>query len=538
MQVHLSTNLLHPAGEANAKCAGISDAGATGGFFSEMGQILNRHESNNGVPQDEMPSVTSANSGRRTSAKSESEATAHSRQSPGAGSRESHHLPDSGPDPVRAIDEAGSVTPETQSAVHVPGKSGSMAPAAGIESALGQENESESADAAVVSSASGNPQPALPPDQSANAGEILQPQKAGSTDQHAMNESAATGAFEDATTAGPCSGKPIPAANSPAVDSRRDPEDHLIENGGQQQRNVLARISAPMMHAGAETAAMKMQQVQAQNAPVNVDHLAAANSELSEAPESGDSVSPEGVTKNSPKAVRRTTESPDTSGASADQNQLVYKPVPGAVMRNQPEPGQMDPRPPQSSAAERQSPMQPVPASSYQLSGESAAATLALPAQPSTTHAAEAVFQLANQIRMQVRDGKGEICIRLNPDSLGRLEIRAENTGSGVWARISTESNTVKSYLDNNLQVLQQALQDQGLRIDRIHIIFQDASDSQSSSGFSAQFGHTGSGQNGREAQSSSGKASPSIPNTVDEAVPDPASWLALNPDNRFYTVA
>jgi len=85
---------------------------------------------------------------------------------------------------------------------------------------------------------------------------------------------------------------------------------------------------------------------------------------------------------------------------------------------------------------------------------------------------------------------------------------------------------------------LQQTLQDQGLKIDRIHIIFQDASDFQSSSGFSAQFGHAGTGQNGREPKLSSGESGSSPINPTEEAILDRASWLALNPNNRFYTVA
>jgi flagellar hook-length control protein FliK len=124
------------------------------------------------------------------------------------------------------------------------------------------------------------------------------------------------------------------------------------------------------------------------------------------------------------------------------------------------------------------------------------------------------------------------------PDSLGHLEISAENTNNGLSARISTESNAVKSYLENNLQVLQQTLQDLGLKIDRIHIIVQDALSSQSSSDFSAQYGHTGSGQDGRAPKPSSGKPGSSPANPLDGVVLDATSWLAMNPNNRFHTVA
>jgi hypothetical protein len=230
--------------------------------------------------------------------------------------------------------------------------------------------------------------------------------------------------------------------------------------------------------------------------------------------------------------------SADQTNASADQGQTAYKSVLWTAMHGKAEQEQTHPGQPSLSAAERQSQVQSVFASSPAQNGESAGAVSASPAQSSTPHAPEFVLQLADQIHIQIRDGKGEIRIQLKPDSLGRLEIRAENTIHGVAVRISTESSAVKSYLENNLQLLQQTLQDQGLKIDRIHIVVQDAFDSQSSSGFTAQFGHTGSGQNGKEPQFSSGKSGLSPVNPIEEGVLDPASWLALNPNNRFYTVA
>ncbi|MBN1571467.1 MAG: flagellar hook-length control protein FliK [Acidobacteria bacterium] len=162
----------------------------------------------------------------------------------------------------------------------------------------------------------------------------------------------------------------------------------------------------------------------------------------------------------------------------------------------------------------------------------------AFPPSAPATQSRELVFQLADHIRVQLREGKGEIRIQLKPDLLGRIEIKAETTGSGVTARIATESESVKSYLENNLQLLQQTLNDQGLRVDRIHIIVQDALDSRSSSGFGAQLGHSGSGRNSHNPDVSSNVSESGIRAPMDEITLDPQSWLALNPGNRFYTVA
>jgi len=160
------------------------------------------------------------------------------------------------------------------------------------------------------------------------------------------------------------------------------------------------------------------------------------------------------------------------------------------------------------------------------------------PTSASAAQPQEFLFQLADQIRIQLRDGREEIRIQLKPDSLGRLDINVETTVNGVTARIATESSSVKSYLENNLQILQQTLQDQGLRVDRIHIVVQDAFDSRSASGFSAPFGHPGPGQEGREARSHAPSSSSSTLSASEEITIDPITWLALNPNSRFYTVA
>jgi flagellar hook-length control protein FliK len=148
------------------------------------------------------------------------------------------------------------------------------------------------------------------------------------------------------------------------------------------------------------------------------------------------------------------------------------------------------------------------------------------------------IFQLAEQIQVQLRNGKGEIRIQLKPESLGRLEIRAESANGGVVARIATESSQVKGYLENNLSFLQQALQGQGLRIDRIHIVIQNGFDFQSASGFTTQFGHAGSGHHGDGSHSSARVVGLSSSNQSEEITVDPAAWIALNPNVSFHTVA
>ncbi len=160
------------------------------------------------------------------------------------------------------------------------------------------------------------------------------------------------------------------------------------------------------------------------------------------------------------------------------------------------------------------------------------------PVQTMTAQPRELIQQIAERIQIQLRDGKSEIVVQLKPDSLGRLEIRAESTSSGVVARITTESGSVKGYLESNLHLLQQTLQDQGLKVDRIHIIVQDGFNSQSSPGYASQFGHTGSGHTGSEPHKSSETPGNVAANQPEEVVVDSTTWVSLNPNTRFHTVA
>lgn len=149
-------------------------------------------------------------------------------------------------------------------------------------------------------------------------------------------------------------------------------------------------------------------------------------------------------------------------------------------------------------------------------------------------HSSDFITQIAERMQIQLRDGKGEIRIQLKPDSLGRLEIAAENTSHGVVARIVAESSTVKTYLEGNLHSLQQALQDQGLRVDRIQVTVQENNGFQSSSGHAGGPGQSGSGNHGK----GNGRFTDNPENYPDELTVDVAAWIRLNPNSRFYTIA
>jgi flagellar hook-length control protein FliK len=147
------------------------------------------------------------------------------------------------------------------------------------------------------------------------------------------------------------------------------------------------------------------------------------------------------------------------------------------------------------------------------------------------------VYELAERIQVLLRDGKGEIRIQLKPEHLGNLEIKAETGGNGVIARITAESGSVKNYLENNLHYLQQSLQDQGLKIDRIQVVVQDLTCAQQTSGQSAQFGHAGSGNQNEETFKPTLSTKSGSVNPVEEISIDPVNFISGS-RSRFHTVA
>ncbi|MDR1728756.1 MAG: flagellar hook-length control protein FliK [Acidobacteriota bacterium] len=110
----------------------------------------------------------------------------------------------------------------------------------------------------------------------------------------------------------------------------------------------------------------------------------------------------------------------------------------------------------------------------------------------------EFVTQMAEHIRLQLRAGGGLIRIQLHPEDLGRVDIRAEQGREGITARITAESREAKALLENNLPSLQQALEERGLRVDRLHVVMREGADA---SGFAEDGSRSGQPWAGRRAR-------------------------------------
>ena len=132
------------------------------------------------------------------------------------------------------------------------------------------------------------------------------------------------------------------------------------------------------------------------------------------------------------------------------------------------------------------------------------------PTQLISTPAPEMEFitRLAGRIRSMVANRQGLLRVQLEPADFGRMEIRAQQGVRGIVAQIILESETVRGFLENRLHILQQSLADQGLRFDKLQIIFQ-GDQATSSPGSGGQF---------QQSQSHSRESDPEQPGSSHDA--------------------
>jgi hypothetical protein len=164
-----------------------------------------------------------------------------------------------------------------------------------------------------------------------------------------------------------------------------------------------------------------------------------------------------------------------------------------------------------------------------------ALAALLTPKSSAPSQEPDFLAQLAARMQMQLRDGESMMRIQLKPSTLGHLEIKAETTMGGVAATILTESPNVKNYLEHNLHILQQSLQDQGLKIDRIQVVVQEGFWLHHPSSGN-QESRSGSGQ--REEADPSVRRRERVEQTVEELALDAHTLALMSPHRTFHTVA
>lgn len=110
--------------------------------------------------------------------------------------------------------------------------------------------------------------------------------------------------------------------------------------------------------------------------------------------------------------------------------------------------------------------------------GAGAPAAVQTPASvalPDTLLDQELPTQIVQAIRVQFEQGSGEARLRLNPGFLGGMTVGVQVDGTSVVASLYASSSDVRDWMQRNEQVLRQSLADQGLQLERLVIVDEEA---------------------------------------------------------------
>jgi len=84
------------------------------------------------------------------------------------------------------------------------------------------------------------------------------------------------------------------------------------------------------------------------------------------------------------------------------------------------------------------------------------------------------IEKIVNEARMILRRGKSEIRIELEPKTLGKMEINITMENSKLIAKIRVDSQEVKNLFTDNINKLKDALNEEGVQIQRIDVFVRD----------------------------------------------------------------
>jgi flagellar hook-length control protein FliK len=134
---------------------------------------------------------------------------------------------------------------------------------------------------------------------------------------------------------------------------------------------------------------------------------------------------------------------------------------------------------------------------------ETTLAKLAFPAQVPVQQFAQQIEKfLVKQFLLTQGNGTTEAKLSLNPEHLGQVDIRIIMQNGQVTAQFMTDNVMARELLDNQMSQLRLALHGQGLQVDRLEVVQQSSSSSNTS--FLHQdhrqpnSGNNGNGSNGR----------------------------------------
>lgn len=92
-----------------------------------------------------------------------------------------------------------------------------------------------------------------------------------------------------------------------------------------------------------------------------------------------------------------------------------------------------------------------------------------LSARPQTP-APPVLGQIVERISYHLSRGEGRMELDLKPDSLGRLHVQITSDQRGIQAKFIAETAAVREVIETHMDRLRGALEEQGLRVDRLFV--------------------------------------------------------------------
>lgn len=81
--------------------------------------------------------------------------------------------------------------------------------------------------------------------------------------------------------------------------------------------------------------------------------------------------------------------------------------------------------------------------------------------------------QVGDQIRMMAKDGKHIMTIRLQPEELGKVELRVEMENKNLRIHMTVENESVRHLMENRIPQLREMLDAQQVQMDRMEVMVQ-----------------------------------------------------------------
>jgi len=78
--------------------------------------------------------------------------------------------------------------------------------------------------------------------------------------------------------------------------------------------------------------------------------------------------------------------------------------------------------------------------------------------------------QVLNKIRVDLKTGKSEINVKLNPPELGNMKINIKMEGNQLVAKVTVENQNVKHAMENNISQLKQCLVEHNIKVNKLDV--------------------------------------------------------------------